>query len=154
MSNPIVSFVLELVNCLPVLDERRYLFSNGDFLDFFFFMYDIRHCFICRPSDSTVSEGAGIESRTVATTRHGMSDALTTRLDLIHNSAISHPLHTQLDLIHLSARSHPHSARTLSRESILSQIIMQVVLSAQYFMLSLKAHSIKRATGSGQWRAK
>jgi hypothetical protein len=40
-------------------------------------MYDIQHCFICRPSDSTVSEDAGIEPRTVAA-------ALTTRLDLIY----------------------------------------------------------------------
>jgi hypothetical protein len=31
-------------------------------------MYDIQHCFICRPSDSTVSEDAGLEPRTVATT--------------------------------------------------------------------------------------
>ncbi len=30
-------------------------------------MYLIQHCFICRPSDSTVSEDAGIEPRTVAT---------------------------------------------------------------------------------------
>jgi hypothetical protein len=30
-------------------------------------MYFIQHCFICRPSDSTVSEDAGIEPRTVAT---------------------------------------------------------------------------------------
>jgi hypothetical protein len=30
-------------------------------------MYCIPHCFICRPSDSTVSEDAGIEPRTVAT---------------------------------------------------------------------------------------
>ncbi len=53
------------------------------FLDFFFFfMYDIQHCFICRLSDSIVSEDAGIEPRTVATT------ALA---DLIHNSARSHP---------------------------------------------------------------
>jgi hypothetical protein len=29
-------------------------------------MYDIQHCFICRPSDSTLSEDAGIEPRTVA----------------------------------------------------------------------------------------
>jgi hypothetical protein len=29
-------------------------------------MYDIQHCFICRPSDSTVSEDAGFEPRTVA----------------------------------------------------------------------------------------
>jgi len=35
---------------------------------FSFFMYDIQHCFICRPSDSTVSEDARIEPRTVATT--------------------------------------------------------------------------------------
>ncbi len=28
---------------------------------FFLFMYDIQHCFICRPSDSTVSEDAWIE---------------------------------------------------------------------------------------------
>ncbi len=30
-------------------------------------MYVLQHCFICRPSDSTVSEDAGIEPRTVAT---------------------------------------------------------------------------------------
>ncbi len=30
-------------------------------------MYCIQHCFICRPSDSTVSEDAGIEPRTLAT---------------------------------------------------------------------------------------
>jgi hypothetical protein len=36
-------------------------------LDFFFFMYDIQHCFVCRPSDSTVAEDAGIEPRAVAT---------------------------------------------------------------------------------------
>ncbi len=33
---------------------------KGDFLDFFF-LYDIQHCFLCHPSDSTVSEDAGIE---------------------------------------------------------------------------------------------
>jgi hypothetical protein len=54
-------------------------------------MYDIQHCFICCLSDSTVSEDAGIEPRTVATIRHWLSDALTTRLDLIH---------TRLDVIH------------------------------------------------------
>jgi hypothetical protein len=34
---------------------------------FYFFSYDIQHCFICRPSDSTVPTDAGIEPRTVAT---------------------------------------------------------------------------------------
>ncbi len=32
-----------------------------------FFSYYIQHCFICRPSDSTVPADAGIEPRTVAT---------------------------------------------------------------------------------------
>ncbi len=42
-------------------------------------MYVIQQGFICRPSDSTISEAAKIEPRTVATL------ALTTRLDLIHS---------------------------------------------------------------------
>jgi hypothetical protein len=47
-------------------------------------MYDIQHCFICRPSDSTVgSEDAGIGPRTVATT------ALAVRRS--KHSARSHP---------------------------------------------------------------
>jgi hypothetical protein len=37
------------------------------FGDFLFFSYYIQHCFICRPSDSTVPTDAGIEPRTVAT---------------------------------------------------------------------------------------
>jgi hypothetical protein len=36
------------------------------FLEIFFPCY-IQHCFICRPSDSTVPTDAGIEPRTVAT---------------------------------------------------------------------------------------
>ncbi len=42
--------------------------KKGDILEFFLFMYDIQHCFICRPTDSTASEDAGFEPRTVATT--------------------------------------------------------------------------------------
>jgi hypothetical protein len=57
------------------------IFFWGDFL---FFSYYIQHCFICRPSDSTVPTDAGIEPRTVATGALAVrSDALTTRLDLI-----------------------------------------------------------------------
>ncbi len=41
-------------------------FSRGIFL-VFFCMYFIQHCFICRPSDSTVSDNAGIEPRPLAT---------------------------------------------------------------------------------------
>jgi hypothetical protein len=40
---------------------------KGDFFGLFLLIYDIQHCFICRLSDSTVSEDAGIEPRTVAT---------------------------------------------------------------------------------------
>jgi hypothetical protein len=40
-------------------------------LEIFLFIYDIQHCFICDPSDSTVSEDAGIEPRTVVTTALG-----------------------------------------------------------------------------------
>ncbi len=42
-------------------------YVKGGFFLFFYVRY-IQHCFICRPSDSTVSEDAGIEPRTVATT--------------------------------------------------------------------------------------
>ncbi len=55
------------------------------------FLYFIKHCFICRLSDSTVSEDAGIEPRTVAT------------LVL----AVRRSNH--------SARSHPHSMRSRPR---------------------------------------
>ncbi len=37
------------------------------FFFFFFYVYCIQHSFICRPSDSTVSEDAVIDPRTVAT---------------------------------------------------------------------------------------
>jgi hypothetical protein len=47
-------------------------------------MYDTQHCFVCRPSDSTVSEDAGIEPKASCDYVIGLSDALTTRLDLIH----------------------------------------------------------------------
>jgi hypothetical protein len=50
-------------------------------------MYDIKNCFICRPSDSPVAEDVGIEPRTVATIWLWLSDALTTRLGLIHRGA-------------------------------------------------------------------
>jgi len=36
------------------------------FFGFFLFLYCIQHCFICRPSDYTVLEDAGIEPGTVA----------------------------------------------------------------------------------------
>jgi hypothetical protein len=60
-------------------------------------MYVIQHCFMCRPSDSTVSDDAGIEPRSVATlgltarrSYHSARSNTQTRLDLIL---------TRLDLI-------------------------------------------------------
>ncbi len=47
---------------LDVDFKKKYFW--GDFL---FFSHYIQHCFICRPSDSTVPTDAGIEPRTVAT---------------------------------------------------------------------------------------
>jgi hypothetical protein len=41
--------------------------------------------YVRRTSDSTVSDDAEIEPRTVATTALAGSDAITTGLDLIHN---------------------------------------------------------------------
>jgi hypothetical protein len=35
--------------------------KKEDFFFFSFFMYVIQHCFICRPSDSTVPVEAGID---------------------------------------------------------------------------------------------
>jgi hypothetical protein len=69
---------------------------------FVLFMYYIQHCFICCPSDFTVSEDAGIEPRTVAT--------LTLAVRGSNHSVRSHPQsvksHPQ------SARSHPQSAKS------------------------------------------
>jgi hypothetical protein len=55
-------------------------------------MYSIQHCFLFRPSDSTVSENAGIEPRTVVALAFAV-DALTTRLDL---SLVLHPGFTKI----------------------------------------------------------
>jgi hypothetical protein len=81
---------------------------------FFLFMHDIQHCVICHPSDSIVSEDAGTESRTVATT------ALAVRRSI--HSARSHP-HSARCHPH-SARSHPHTARS-HRLAILSWEILR-----------------------------
>ncbi len=46
-------------------------------------MYSIQHGFICLPSDSTVSEDAGIEPRTVPALALAVRRSITTRLELI-----------------------------------------------------------------------
>ncbi len=58
-------------------------YSEVELIHIQFFLCYIQHCFICRPSDSTVPTDAGIEPTTVATGALAVrSDALTTRLDL------------------------------------------------------------------------
>jgi hypothetical protein len=54
--------------------------KKGDYLDFSV-LYST--CYICRLSNSTLSEDAGIEPMTVATPALAV-DALTTRLDPLH----------------------------------------------------------------------
>ncbi len=77
---------------------------------FFLFMYGIKqHCLICRPSDSTVSEDAGTEPKTLRLW-HWQPDAPATRLHLIYHSARPHPQSARSHP--LSARSHPYSDRS------------------------------------------
>jgi hypothetical protein len=65
-----------------------------------FFLYDIQYCFICRPTDATVSKDAGSNPGLLGLW-HWQPDALTTRI-------VSHPLSAGA---HPSwARSNPHSA--------------------------------------------
>ncbi len=68
--------------------ENLWIVKRGGF----FCMYFIQHCFGCRPAYSTVSEDAGIEPRTVATSalavrcsNHSTRFIHATRLELIHN---------------------------------------------------------------------
>jgi hypothetical protein len=49
----------------PQINVKKFcclVYLKGDFLYF----SSIQHCFVCRPSDSTVSEDAGFRPRTVA----------------------------------------------------------------------------------------
>jgi hypothetical protein len=90
-------------------------------------MYCIQHCFICRPSDSTMSEDTGIEPRTVATSALAVRSSKHSARS--HpRSAISHPR---------SARSHPHSARSHPQ---LGQISSK--LGYISFTVSARSHSI------------
>ncbi len=106
------------------------LFSRGIF-SAFFYTYFIQHCFICRPSDSTVSEDAVIEPcRTVATLAmaNSQSDAVTIRLDLIH---------TRLDLVLIGYRSHLQSATDLIHTWLISSTIGQISSTLGYISSSL-----------------
>ena len=74
---------------------RRYynISKQGDI--WFFLCYFIQHCFICRPSDSTVPTDAGIAPRTVARIAFAARRS--------NHQARSHPY---------QARSHPYQAKS------------------------------------------
>jgi hypothetical protein len=97
-------------------------------------LLSIQHCFICRLSDSTVSEDAGIEPRSVATSAFAVR-----RLHFIHpasshsQSGTSHPLsatsHPQSATSHpQSATSHPQSA-TSHPQSATSHPLLEYISS-------------------------
>jgi hypothetical protein len=68
--NQLVTIMLREESLVVALqwDSRGVDFLYIFLWDFFLFCsYNIHHCFICRPSDSTVPTDAGIEPRTVAT---------------------------------------------------------------------------------------
>ncbi len=87
--------------------------------DFIFFSYYIQHCFICRPSDSTVPTDAGIEPRTVATgalairrsnhqaRSHPRLGQISSAVGQISSAVGQISSATRLDLIRNQARSHP-----------------------------------------------
>ncbi len=60
-----------------------HIFFKGDFLHFFLFKYTIQHCFICRQSDTTVSEDAGIDPGLLRFCRWQL-ESLICKLDLIN----------------------------------------------------------------------
>jgi hypothetical protein len=59
------TFSLKVCKKFKFKTSLFFLFFWGGF--FLFFAYNIQHCFICRPSDSTVPTDARIKPRTVAT---------------------------------------------------------------------------------------
>ncbi len=83
------------LNMIVSENDRFYKVIRADRFQLIF-MYDIQHSFICRPSDSTVSEDAELEPCTVATAEW-MSDTPTTRLDLINNYDVCFSKHYQVD---------------------------------------------------------
>jgi hypothetical protein len=64
-------------------------------------MYFIQHCLICRPSDSTVSDDAGIEPRTV-----GIGCQTLWPLGYISSTTRLHLIHPQLGYISFTTRLH------------------------------------------------
>ncbi len=81
-------------------------------MSFCLFTYVIQHCFICHPSDYTVSEDAGIEPMTVVTlaltAMHTLNQTARSHLKAARSHLQTARSHSQ------TARSHPHAARSYS----------------------------------------
>jgi hypothetical protein len=93
--------------------------------DFSFLMYVIQYCFICRTSNSTLSEDAGIEPRTLAlTARRSYHSAI----DLIHTLINLRPRLTWD--VHFSAKlTQSSSSRDGSSQSHASGSVTSTVSS-------------------------
>ncbi len=86
-------FAIYTTRHLPSLveDFKLYKEITGGIFGIFSSRYEYcaQHCFICSPTDFTVPENAGIETKT-CDFGIGSQTPLTIRLDIIHNSARSH----------------------------------------------------------------
>jgi hypothetical protein len=83
------------------------IFTQGDCFNFLgLFMYFIQPCFICRPSDSTVSKDAGIVPRNCCDIGNWQSYILTTRLDLIHKMTFLYCQKKNLSIFTLVGGNH------------------------------------------------
>ncbi len=84
------------------------------FFKIFLCTFFTQNCFVCRRSDSSVSEDAGIEPKTVATSALAVrrSNYISSTLGHISTTIRLHLIHTWLHPIHNLATSHSHSATT------------------------------------------
>ncbi len=119
--------VLHVISLKPVCSRIKHL--NRDL--FGIFLYFIQHCFICCLSDSTVSEDAGIESRTVATCDFGISCQTLLPLDLINS---------RLDLVHSLLDHIQHFTSMLIR----IQDVFSSVITLKSWLFNISAFSIFR----------
>jgi hypothetical protein len=96
-------------------------------------MYYIQHCSICRPSDSTVSEDAGIDYPGMLRLRHWQSGALTTRLDLVsfcHNQTRKSFFVQTTDIACWSVNA-DHSLQVSQNEGLVGHRVLQSELSGE-----------------------
>jgi hypothetical protein len=99
-------------------------FKQGHYLNFFYALY--QHCFICRPSDSTVSKD---EPRTVATSE------------------------LSLRCSNHSARSHPQEIFILPWLRLSAQYKNKFFLTAHFFTLCVSPFAPQPGQGQSCWVA-